>query len=394
VGTAHGQTVRAQRYGGGAVVLKPEHHTAALGIDGHPQQPLFGVRLGCQALHGIVQRHAHQGADLPGGQKAQPLAVGHAGHVDALLLTLHALGREEGVQHRVARFVLRLILADAALHPGQRRVLLGLVALGTDVGDLDFQLVVAAVDELDALLAPLVLLVLAVEHLVHGFQLAVQGTFPQLVVLDGQDQHAAEIHQRPDIVDAHVHFAIVQKEQVAHRKNHGGHHHGYQRSLVADCQLSGRAGAAAFQPEHRPVQHAIDNDQKEQGQPISPAPVREQRAVELPLHAGGQFRQNKCPGADIACFQPADIPAGPQVQIREPDGRRHAGDPPGQRHAACRVQEYTQGHGPSPGQHDCGPFAEPPRQRPGVEQDRHAFSQRRVQAGDVRQRRHTPSPPM
>lgn len=36
VGAAGGQAVRGKLHRGGAVVLEPQHHKAALGVDGHP----------------------------------------------------------------------------------------------------------------------------------------------------------------------------------------------------------------------------------------------------------------------------------------------------------------------------------------------------------------------
>ena len=71
------------------------------------------------------------------------------------------------------------------LHGGNGGVLLGLVLLLPDAGKLDFQLMIPPVDEVDPLLAALVLLVLAVQHLVHGGKLAVQSVLPQLLVLHG-----------------------------------------------------------------------------------------------------------------------------------------------------------------------------------------------------------------
>ena len=52
-----------------------------------------------------------------------------------------------------------------------------------DAGELDFQLMIPPIDEVDALLAALVLLVLAVQYLVHGGKLAVQSVLLQLLVL-------------------------------------------------------------------------------------------------------------------------------------------------------------------------------------------------------------------
>ena len=85
---------------------------------------------------------------------------------------------EQRVQNRVAGLVLGLILADAALHLGQGRVLFGLIALGTDGRNLHFQFVVAPVDKADVFFALFVLLVLAAQDIVHSGQLAVQGILP------------------------------------------------------------------------------------------------------------------------------------------------------------------------------------------------------------------------
>ena len=101
----------------------------------------------------------------------------------SILLAFHGLGGEQGIQHRVAGLVLGLVLADILLHGGNGSVLLGLVLLLPDAGKLDFQLMVPPVDEVDALLAALVLLVLAVQYLVHGGKLAVQSVLLQLLVL-------------------------------------------------------------------------------------------------------------------------------------------------------------------------------------------------------------------
>ena len=104
-------------------------------------------------------------------------------YIDFYLLAFHSFGGEQGIQHRVAGLVLGLVLADVLLHGGNGSVLLGLVLLLPDAGKLDFQFMIPPVDEVDALLAALVLLVLAVQHLVHGGKLAVQSVLLQLLVL-------------------------------------------------------------------------------------------------------------------------------------------------------------------------------------------------------------------
>ena len=93
---------------------------------------------------------------------------------------------------------------------------------------------VPPVDEVDALLAALVLLVLAVQHLVHGGKLAVQSVLPQLLVLHGQDQHTGKIHQCADGKDAHVDIAAGQKAQIAYRKGSQRQHDRRQGGAAAD----------------------------------------------------------------------------------------------------------------------------------------------------------------
>ena len=100
-----------------------------------------------------------------------------------MLLAVERFRRQQRVQHRVAGLVLGLVLADVLLHGGNGGVLLGLVLLLPDAGKLDFQFMIPPVDEVDALLAALVLLVLAVQYLVHGGKLAVQSVLLQLLVL-------------------------------------------------------------------------------------------------------------------------------------------------------------------------------------------------------------------
>ena len=129
---------------------------------------------------------------------------------------------------------------------------------------MNFQLVIAAVDEPDALLAPLVLLVLAVEHLVHGGKLAVERRLPQLFVLDRQDEHAAEIHQRADVVDAHVHLAVAQEQQVAHRKDHRRHDDGHEGRFSADDDMALGTFVLMLQRPDAAENAAIDHHQKQQ----------------------------------------------------------------------------------------------------------------------------------
>lgn len=160
-----GQTVGGQLYRAGAIVFKPQHHKTVLCINCHADEPFFRVRLGGNALGGVIQRRSDDRAYFPCREEIQQLAVGYAGHIDAVLLAVQAFRGQQRVQNRVAGLVLGLILADAALHLGQGRVLFGLIALGTDGRNLHFQFVVAPVDKADVFFALFVLLVLAAQTL-------------------------------------------------------------------------------------------------------------------------------------------------------------------------------------------------------------------------------------
>ena len=292
-------------------MLEPQHGKAALTVHRHLDEPLFGVRLGAHGGNGVVQRHAHDGAQLPDGEKAQHPAVRYAGDGDVLLLAFHGLGGEQGIQHRVAGLVLGLVLADVLLHGSNGGVLLGLVLLLPDAGKLDFQFMVPPVDEVDALLAALVLLVLAVQHLVHGGKLAVQSVLPQLLVLHGQDQHAGKIHQGADGKDAHVDIAARQKAQIAHRKGGQRQHDRCQGCAATDLQMPGRLGSDVQPIAHPPEQRPVHQRQQQQRQRLPRAAGGPEGAVQLPLHAGGKLCQNKRPGAVIPGFQQGDAPHTP-----------------------------------------------------------------------------------
>ena len=305
VAAAGGQAVGAKLHGVSAVVLKPQHHKAVLRVDGGPDQPLLGVRLGQHTFGGIVQHRAHDRADLPCRQKVQQRTVRHTGQIDAVLLAVERFRRQQRVQHRVAGLVLGLVLADAALHLGQRGVLLGLVALGTDGRDLHFQLMIAAVNKADVLLALPVLLILAVQDVVHGRQLAVQCGLAQLFVLDRQDQHARHIHQRADVENAyHAHRDTVvgDKAQIADRKRRDRHDDSHQRRRRGNGQPRGRS-VAALKPIQKAVDRRVDRRQQQYRKRCCSPLLRPEYAVELPLHAGGQLRQNERAGAAVTGFQ-------------------------------------------------------------------------------------------
>ena len=172
---------------------------------------------------------------------------------------------------------------------------------------------VAPVDEVDSLFAALVLLVLAVQHLVHGGKLAVQSVLPQLLVLHGQDQHAGKIHQRADGKDAHVDIAARQKAQIAHRKGSQRQHDRRQGSAAADLQVPGGLGADVQPIAHPPEQRPVHQRQQQQRQRSPRAAGGPEGAVQLPLHAGGKLCQNKRPGAMIPGFQQGNAPHAPQI---------------------------------------------------------------------------------
>ena len=253
---------------------------------------------------------------------------------------------------------------------------------------------VAAVDEPDALFAPLVLLILAVEHLVHRRKLAVEGRLPQLLVLDGQDEDAADVHQRADVVDAHVHLAVAQEEQVAHREDHRRHDDGHEGRFSADDDAALRAGVLVLQQPDAAKDPAIDRRQQRQRQAIGPAALGPEETVQLPLGAGGQLGQNKGPGADIPGLQQRDGAGEPEVKVLHRHRRRHAGDPPRQRDAARGLQKSAENQRPCRADGEGGFRAEAEAQRQGVDAHGQTLGQRRVEARDIGQRRHAPPPPM
>ena len=69
MGVAARQAVRAQLHFLRAVVFKPQHYKAVLGVHRHPDQPLFVVGLGLYALGRVVQRRTNNRADFPCLQK-------------------------------------------------------------------------------------------------------------------------------------------------------------------------------------------------------------------------------------------------------------------------------------------------------------------------------------
>ena len=71
VAAAAGQAVGGKLHGLCAVVFKPQHHKAVLGVDGRADQPFFWVLLGQHTLGGVVQRCSNDGAYLPDVYKRQ-----------------------------------------------------------------------------------------------------------------------------------------------------------------------------------------------------------------------------------------------------------------------------------------------------------------------------------
>ena len=311
-----------------------------------------------------------------------------------VLLAVQAFGRQQGVQHRVAGLVLRLVLADAAFHGRQRHILLGVVPLRPDGRNLHFQLVVAPVDQADVLLALLVLLVLAVQNAVQLRQLAVQGGFAQLLVLHRQNQHPGQVHQRADVKHVHVGFAAVGKAQIAHGKCGQRHDHRHKSSCGRYFQLPGRAGAAVLHKKHRGKNAAVHRRQQQQRKRLRPTALRPQHAVQLPFHAGRQLRQNKGSRAHITRFQQRNAACDPQKQQHGKNRHCHAGNPPRQRNFPRGLQKRPQQHRPTGFHAPDHALVHPRRQSVRIQQHRQHFRQCGVQAGDIRQCRHWPAPPM
>ena len=222
-----------------------------------------------------------------------------------MLLAVQAFGRQQRVQHRVAGLILGLIAADVALHLRQSGILLGLIPLGPDGRDLHFQFVVAPVDQAYILLALAVLLILAAQHGIHSGKLAVQCCLAQLLVLDRQDQYARHIHQRADVENAHhAHRDTVvgDKAQIADRKRRDRHDDSHQRRRRGNGQPRGRS-VAALKPIQKAVDCRVDRRQQQYRKRCCSPLLRPEYAVELPLHAGGQLRQNERAGAAVTGFQ-------------------------------------------------------------------------------------------
>ena len=377
------QTVRAQLHGLGAVVFKPQHHKAVLGVDGRADQPFFWVLLGQHTLGGVVQRCADDGAYLPRCQKIQQRAVCDTGHVDAVLLAVQAFGRQQRVQHRVSGLVLGLIAADVALHLSQSGILLGLIPLGPDGRDLHFQFVVAPVDQAYILLALAVLLILALQNVVHRRKLAVQRCLAQLLVLDAQNQHPGKIHQRADVVDAHRCLFVGDKAQVAHGKygqRHNGRHQcGRRRNLQPRGDHT-----AALQPVQPPVQCAVDSRQQQQRRYFAAPAPRPEPAVQLPFQTGCQLRQNKRPRAAVAGLPQVHLPRGPEVEIHRRDSRHHAGHPPRKRYMAGQMQKHCQQNRPDGGYAPVHRLCSAGRPCLRIQQRSQDLRQRRVQPRYIR----------
>ena len=266
----------------------------------------------------------------------QQRAVRHAGHIDAVLLAVQAFGGQQGVQHGVAGLVFGFIAADILLHLRQGSVLLGRVLLGAYGGDLHFQLVITAVDQADILLALAVLLILALQNVVHRRKLAVQRRLAQLLVLDAQNQHTGNIHQRADVVHAHCRLFVGDKAQVAHSKNGQRHHDRHQRGGNGDIRARG-SDAAAFKQVQPAVQRTVHGSQQQQRKRLAARELRPKPAVQLPFQAGSQFCQDKGARTAIACFAQVHLTRTPQVQVNRRNGGHHTGYPPLQRHMTRQV---------------------------------------------------------
>ena len=143
------------------------------------------------------------------------------------------------------------------------------------------------------------------QDVVHGRQLAVQCGLAQLLVLNRQDQHARHIHQRADVENAHhAHRDTVvgDKAQIADRKRRDRHDDSHQRRRRGDGQPRGRS-VAALKPIQKAVDCRVDRRQQQYRKRCCSPLLRPEYAVELPLHAGGQLRQNERAGAAVAGFQ-------------------------------------------------------------------------------------------
>ena len=172
-----------------------------------------------------------------------------------------------------------------------------------------------------------------------------QGAFPQLLVLDGQNQHARQVHQRADIADTHRSFVVIDEAQIADGENRDGHDDRRQHAQGRDVQLGGLGAALLFHPVYGGKQRTVHQHKQQHGQRVAPGALGPQGTVQLPLHAGGQLGQNKRPGTVIPGFQRGGLAGAPQKQIHRADGGHHAGKPQHQRHRAGQLHKHRQpGH--------------------------------------------------
>ena len=243
------------------------------------------------------------------------------------------------------------------------------VVLRPDGRDLQFQVVAVPVDEPDALPALLVLLVLAVQHVVHGFQLPVEPVLPQLVLLQRQHQHPRQVHQRADIKHREGGLAILGEGQIAHRKGHRRHDHRAEQRPPGDLHPPLGPPVAEIVPRRKAVHKAVHHRQQHQGGHRPGAAPRPEHTVDLPFQAGGKLRQNEGPGAGV----PPPPGDGSRSRGR---GRRTSCPPPppmqGIHHTSgtspvrCKNTPSTASAPGADGRR--GPLAEPPGQRQHIEQ--------------------------
>lgn len=204
-----------------AVIFDLQQQELLLGAEYQPDDPFGLVRDLQLALDGVVQRVAEYRADIRHVHERQQLAVGHHQQLNALVLAIQALSRQDRIQHPVSGLVLDLIGLDILLH-GLQPLLPDLgVRLGAKSCDQVLDVVVLPVYHFNGLPAQQILGVLALQDGLKGRQLLLGLGLHPLDVEGHQHRDAREIHQGADVhdvagIDAAEGIPPVIEAQIAH----------------------------------------------------------------------------------------------------------------------------------------------------------------------------------
>ena len=101
---------------------------------------------------------------------------------------------------------------------------------------------------------------------------------------------------------AHRDTVVGDKAQIADRKRRDRHDDSHKRRRRGNGKPRGRS-VAALKPIQKAVGCRVDRRQQQYRKRCCSPLLRPEYAVELPLHAGGQLRQNERAGAAVTGFQ-------------------------------------------------------------------------------------------